>query len=68
MTTNATPLQRSATDRWIGGVLGGIAARYGWDPFVLRMVYLAFSVFSAAFPGILVYLILWVLMPMERAR
>lgn len=61
------PLHRSSSDRWIGGVLGGIAARYGWDPFLVRMLYLAVSVFSAGFPGIIIYLILWVLVPEESA-
>lgn len=61
------PLHRSSSDRWIGGVLGGIAARYGWDPFLVRMLYLAVSVFSAGFPGIIIYLVLWVLVPEEGA-
>jgi phage shock protein PspC (stress-responsive transcriptional regulator) len=49
----------------IGGVCGGIAAWLGWSPFLVRVLYVVISVCSAAFPGILVYLILWVLMPQE---
>ena len=59
------PLQRSRDDRVIAGVLGGIARRYGWDPTLLRVAYVLLSILSAAFPGILVYLILWLLMPEE---
>ncbi len=55
-------LQRSK-NRIIAGVCGGIAEYFGWDPATLRIVYVLVSIFSAAFPGILVYIILWVVMP-----
>ena len=61
------PLQRSREDRWVAGVLGGIARRYGWDSNLLRVAYVLVSILSAAFPGILVYLVLWLLMPEEDA-
>jgi phage shock protein C len=54
---------RSINDRVLAGVIGGIARRYGWNSTVLRVIYVVVSVASAAFPGILVYLILWLLMP-----
>jgi phage shock protein PspC (stress-responsive transcriptional regulator) len=47
----------------IAGVCGGLADWLGWDPTVLRIVYVAVSILSAAFPGILAYIILWILMP-----
>jgi phage shock protein PspC (stress-responsive transcriptional regulator) len=47
----------------IAGVLGGIAHRFGWNSTLLRVIYVLVSVLSAAFPGILVYLIAWLLMP-----
>ena len=59
----ARPFTRSRNDRVIAGVMGGIARRFGWNPTVLRAVYVVLSIASAAFPGILVYLILWLLMP-----
>ncbi|MDV3468521.1 PspC domain-containing protein [Stenotrophomonas sp. C3(2023)] len=58
-------LARSLNDRMLAGVLGGIAHRFGWQPNLLRVVYVLVSIVSAAFPGILVYLILWLLMPNE---
>jgi len=61
------PLQRSRHDRWIAGVLGGIARRFGWNPDLLRLAYVLLSIVSAAFPGLLVYVILWLLMPEEDA-
>lgn len=61
------PFVRSRHDRMIAGVLGGIARRYGWSSTLLRIVFVVVSILSAAFPGILVYLILWLLMPEEGA-
>ena len=58
-------LARSRNDRVLVGVVGGIAARFGWSPTWLRVVYVLLAALSAAFPGILVYLILWMLMPEE---
>jgi phage shock protein PspC (stress-responsive transcriptional regulator) len=64
---NATPrtLSRSLNDRMIAGVMGGIAHRFGWSSTLVRGVFVLVSVLSAAFPGILVYLILWLLIPNE---
>jgi phage shock protein PspC (stress-responsive transcriptional regulator) len=47
----------------IAGVCGGIAEWLDWDPTVVRLVYVLVSILSAAFPGIIVYVILWILMP-----
>lgn len=62
---DARPFVRSRHDRMIAGVLGGIARRYGWSSGLLRVVFVIVSIASAAFPGILVYLLLWLLMPEE---
>ncbi len=59
------PLHRSSEDQIIAGVCGGIARWLGWRPTVVRILYVLISVLSAAFPGILVYLLLWLLMPKE---
>jgi phage shock protein C len=61
-------LRRSRTDSVIAGVLGGIARYFGWDPTVVRIVYVVGSVLSAAFPGTIVYVILWIIMPLEEER
>jgi phage shock protein C len=57
------PLTRSINDRVLAGVIGGIAHRYGWNSTLLRFIYVIVSVLSAAFPGIMVYLILWLVVP-----
>ena len=60
-----THFTRSRHDRMLAGVMGGIAQRFGWNSTALRVIYVLVSILSAAFPGILVYLILWLLMPEE---
>jgi phage shock protein C len=57
------PLRRSRTSRQIAGVVGGLAQYFGVDPTLLRVVYVVVSLLSAAFPGLLVYLLLWLLVP-----
>ncbi|MGN6151454.1 MAG: PspC domain-containing protein [Lysobacteraceae bacterium] len=60
----ATPrLVRIGEGRVLAGVVGGIAARFGWNPTLTRIGFVLLSVFSAAFPGIVVYLVLWLLIP-----
>jgi phage shock protein C len=59
----SAPLRRSRRNRWIAGVCGGLARSLGWDPTLVRILYVVVSVASAAFPGILVYLVLWIVMP-----
>ena len=54
---------RKSRDRVFAGVCGGIAEWLGWDKTVVRVGYVLVSVISAAFPGILAYLILWIIMP-----
>jgi phage shock protein C len=56
------PLKRSH-NKMMGGVCAGIAEWLGWDPTIVRVGYVLLSVLSAAFPGILVYIILWIIMP-----
>ncbi|TKR33078.1 PspC domain-containing protein [Luteimonas gilva] len=63
MNTARPTLSRSINDRVLAGVIGGIAHRFGWNSTLLRFIYVVLSVVSVAFPGILVYLILWLLMP-----
>ena len=67
MTHSAPRLARSTADRKIAGVCGGLAAWFGWDPALVRIAYVLLSILSAAFPGILVYLLLWLVMPEEGA-
>jgi phage shock protein C len=59
------PLRRSRSDRMIAGVVGGLAKYFGLDPTLARVLYVVASIVSAAFPGLLVYIVLWVIVPEE---
>lgn len=56
-------LTRSTTDQMLGGVCGGIGEYFGWDPALVRVGYVLLSIFSAGFPGLIVYIVLWLMMP-----
>jgi phage shock protein PspC (stress-responsive transcriptional regulator) len=47
----------------IAGVVAGLARYFGVDPTIARVLYVIGSIVSAAFPGILVYLVLWAIVP-----
>ena len=57
------PLYRSRRSRIIAGVCGGLAEWLAWDPTLVRVLYVIGSALSVAFPGLIVYIILWVVMP-----
>jgi phage shock protein PspC (stress-responsive transcriptional regulator) len=61
---NKSRLTRS-NSRVIAGVCAGLAEWLGWDIALVRVLYLVISIFSAGFPGILAYIILWIIMPEE---
>ncbi|MBP2280088.1 phage shock protein C [Psychrobacter sp. PL15] len=56
-------LHRSQNNRMVAGVMGGIAEYVGWSPMWVRILFVVISSLSAAMPGILIYIILWVIMP-----
>ncbi len=59
------PVLRSRNDRMIAGVCGGFAKTLGWSSTSVRILYVIVSILSAAFPGTLAYIILWIVMPEE---
>lgn len=56
-----------SNNRVIAGVCAGLAEYLGWEITLVRILYLIISILSAAFPGILVYIILWIVMPKKSA-
>jgi len=58
-------LARSRDNRMIAGVCGGFAEYFGWTPWIVRFIYVLVTILSAAFPGMLIYLLLWLLMPKQ---
>ncbi len=57
----ASTLTRPREGRVIAGVCAGLAQRFGWSVFLVRLLF----VLSVVIPGsqVLVYIILWILMP-----
>jgi phage shock protein C len=51
-----------SNNRMIAGVCGGLAEWLGWDPTLVRILYTLITIFTA-FSGVIVYLVLWVIMP-----
>ncbi|QMT30474.1 PspC domain-containing protein [Alysiella filiformis] len=56
-------LHRSYNYRMIAGVMGGIAEYLGWSPNLVRIAFVIVSSVSVAVPGILIYVVLWFMMP-----
>lgn len=57
-------LYRSVRDRMLGGVCGGLANYVNVDPTLIRLLWVAFTFFTKA-PGILLYVIAWIVVPEE---
>jgi phage shock protein C len=60
-----TSLIRPREERMVGGVVAGLARRFGWPVGRTRVGFVLLSLLSAAFPGLVVYLLLWLVMPSE---
>ncbi len=56
-------LQRSRTEKMIGGVCGGLAEYFAVDPTLIRALWVGVTLLGGA--GIVAYVILWVLMPLQ---
>lgn len=59
-------LYRSNKDRMIAGVCGGIAEYYEMDPTLIRLLWAGLTILTAVFPGILIYILAWVIIPEKR--
>jgi phage shock protein PspC (stress-responsive transcriptional regulator) len=58
-------LRRSRSDRWIGGVCGGIARSLGAEAWILRLLLVLLALFGGT--GVVVYLLLWIFVPLKDA-
>jgi phage shock protein PspC (stress-responsive transcriptional regulator) len=54
-------LSRSRTNRKLAGVCGGVAEFLGWDPTLVRVLWIVLTMLGGS--GILIYLVLWIAMP-----
>lgn len=53
---------KRSNDRYLGGVLGGIANYFGWNVWFVRISYSMLSLIGFIVPGLIVYIILWTIM------
>lgn len=59
-------LMRSSNDKLLGGVCAGLAEYFDFDPVLVRIAYAFLTIFSAAFPGLLLYIVMWIVMPEKK--
>lgn len=62
---NNKKLTRSRSDKMLAGVCGGLAEYFGLDSSLVRIGYVLLSLFTA-FAGVLVYIIMWLIVPEKR--
>ena len=58
-------LYRSTTDKKLAGVFGGLGAYYSVDPTVLRIAFVVFLLITGVFPGVLIYIMAALIIPVE---
>jgi phage shock protein PspC (stress-responsive transcriptional regulator) len=56
-------LRRSRSDRWIGGVCGGLASMLGLESWIIRL--LMTLLFFVGGTGLLIYVLMWIFVPSE---
>ena len=67
MYNNSNRLYRSSTDKVLAGVCGGLGDYFNIDPTIIRIIYVLLTVFSAAFPGVVAYIIMALIIPRQPA-
>lgn len=60
--SNPKKLTRSGSDRMVAGVAGGLGAYFGLDATLIRVLFVIFAILGS---GIIIYLVCWILMPLE---
>ncbi len=58
-------LKRSNSNKMIAGICGGLGKYTKTDPTIIRVIYVLLSVFTGLIPGIVAYIILWIIIPEE---
>jgi phage shock protein C len=65
--SNGKKLRRSRSNRWIGGVCGGLGEFFGLSAFWFRLLFFILLL-PGGLPGVLPYLILWLIIPSEKRQ
>ncbi|WP_128694417.1 PspC domain-containing protein [Methanoculleus taiwanensis] len=58
-------LTRSRNDRMVAGVIGGLGEYFNVDANLIRVLWVIITVFTGFIPGIVAYLLLWLILPQE---
>ena len=66
MAWQGAPFRRSRCRRMLGGVCGGMADSVGWPAWLVRILFVAGSIAAIAVPGSLIYVVLWIIVPLEE--
>ena len=61
-------LERDEEKAVISGVLAGMANYYNQDPVLFRIAAITFLLITGVFPGILIYIVAWLVMPKKRSK
>lgn len=61
-------LTKSRNNVVVSGVLGGISEFIGIDPTIIRVIYIILALFTAGFPGFMLYIVLMIIMPSDRSN
>lgn len=56
-------LYRSKNNRWVAGVLAGLAEYYQHDPVLYRLSFILFLILTGFMPGVLIYAVAWFMIP-----
>jgi len=60
-------LRRSRHNRWLGGICGGLGEFFGLNPFWFRLIFFILAL-PGGLPGVIPYLILWIVIPLDEGR
>lgn len=60
---NNKRLYRSSRNSMVGGVAGGLAEYFNLDPTLVRLLWIVAAIVTAAVPVLMVYVVLWAVMP-----
>ena len=60
-------LTRSDSDRMLAGVAGGLAEYLDIDPAIIRLLFVIIALFGGGITGIVIYAVLWIVMPKPAA-
>jgi len=61
-------LYLSQKDKKVAGVIGGLGEYFDVDPTLIRLVWILVVIFTGIFPGVIVYIIAWIVMPKRMSR